>query len=63
MPAVMFGNDWGTATAGTTIKIANNIPGLVSAYAQFAEKNITVYGAQVGFNIAFDPLLAPATFQ
>ncbi len=60
MPAVIFGNDWGTATAGTTIKIANNITGLVSGYAQFAEKNVTVYGAQIGVNIAFDPPPPPA---
>ena len=59
MPAVIFGNDWGSATAGTTVRIANNVTGLVSGYAQFAEKNVTVYGAQIGLNIAFDAPTAP----
>ncbi len=59
MPAVVFGKDWGSATAGTTVKIANNITGLVAGYAQFAEKNVTVYGGQVGFNVAFGAPPAP----
>jgi len=58
MPAVIFGNDWGSATAGATIRMANNVTGLVAGYAQIAEKNVTVYGAQIGLNIAFDA--APA---
>jgi outer membrane lipase/esterase len=59
MPAVILGKDWGSATAGTTVKIANNVTGLITGYAQFAEKNITVYGGQIGFNVAFGAPPAP----
>jgi outer membrane lipase/esterase len=59
MPAVILGKDWGSATAGTAVKIANNVTGLIAGYAQFAEKNITVYGGQIGFNVAFGVPAAP----
>jgi len=32
---------------------------LIAGYAQFAEKNITVYGGQIGFNVAFGVPAAP----
>jgi outer membrane lipase/esterase len=54
MPAVISGKDWGSISAGTAVKIAKNVTGLMTGYAQFAEKNVTVYGGQIGFNVAFD---------
>ena len=55
MPAVVFGKDWGTANVGTTIKISNNVTGLVALVGQFAQHNVTIYGAQFGLNVALGP--------
>ena len=55
MPAVIFGRDWGTAMVGTTLKIAGNVTGIAAFTSQFAERNLTIYGGQVGLNIAFGP--------
>ena len=58
LPAVAFGKDWGTASAGTTIKISNNVTGLVAFVGQFAQHSVTNYGAQLGFNVALGPTVA-----
>ena len=58
LPAVVFGKDWGMATAGTTVKVASNVTGLIAAYGQFAQDGVMNYGGQVGINIA---LGEPAT--
>jgi len=43
------------------LKLAQNVTGYAAFNSQFAEHNLTVYGGQVGINIALDPLLyAPA---
>ena len=55
MPAVIFGRDWGTAMVGTTLKIAGNVTGIAAFTSQFAERNLTIYGGQVGLNIAVGP--------
>jgi outer membrane lipase/esterase len=55
LPAVVFGKDWGTASVGTTIKISNNVTGLVAVVSQFAQHNVTNYGGQFGINVAFGP--------
>jgi len=61
LPAVYFGRNWGTASIGTGLKLAQNVTGYAAFNSQFAEHNLTVYGGQVGINIALDPLLyAPA---
>ncbi len=52
---VVFGKDWGTATAGTTMKLSNNVTGLVAVVGQFAQHNVTTYGVQVGLNVSFAP--------
>jgi outer membrane lipase/esterase len=55
LPGVVFGKDWGTAMLGTTLKLARNVTGYAALTSQFAERNVTVYGAQVGLNVAFEP--------
>jgi outer membrane lipase/esterase len=61
LPAVVFGKDWGSASVGTGMKLASNITGYAAFNSQFAEHNVTIYGGQVGVNIAFDSLFyAPA---
>ena len=57
LPAVVLGKDWGTATAGTTFKLASNVTGLVAFVGQFAQHSVTNYGAQFGFNVALGPPL------
>jgi outer membrane lipase/esterase len=52
LPAVVFGKDWGTASAGTTMKISNNVTGLMAFVGQFAQHNVTTYGVQFGLNVA-----------
>ena len=41
LPGVVFGNDWGTATAGTSVKLSRDVTGLVTFVSQFAEHNVT----------------------
>jgi outer membrane lipase/esterase len=53
MPAIVTGSDWATATAGTTLKLAHNVTGLVAVTGRAAEKNVTTYGGQLGVNVAF----------
>jgi outer membrane lipase/esterase len=61
LPAVSFGRNWGTASIGTGLKLAQNVTGYAAFDSQFAEHNLTIYGGQVGVNIALDPLFyAPA---
>jgi outer membrane lipase/esterase len=55
LPAVVLGKDWGTATAGTTFKLASNVTGLVAFVGQFAQHSVTNYGAQIGLNVALGP--------
>jgi outer membrane lipase/esterase len=61
LPAVSFGRNWGTASIGTGLKLAQNVTGYAAFDSQFAEHNVTVYGGQIGVNIALDALFyAPA---
>ncbi len=61
LPAVSFGRNWGTASIGTGHKLAQNVTGYAAFDSQFAEHNVTVYGGQIGVNIALDALFyAPA---
>jgi outer membrane lipase/esterase len=57
MPAVILARDWGTETVGTRLKIGSGMTG----YAAFISENAqdaTIYGGQVGLNVALDPFLA-----
>ena len=38
------------------MKLASNVTGYATFNSQFAEHNVTIYGGQVGVNIALDPL-------
>jgi outer membrane lipase/esterase len=53
MPAVAIGTDWGVATAGTTLKIANNVTGLVAFSSTVTRQHLTTYGGQLGINVGF----------
>ena len=53
MPAVAIGTDWGSATAGTALKMASNVTGLVALTSSFARQNLTTYGGELGVNVAF----------
>ncbi|HLH98446.1 MAG TPA: autotransporter domain-containing protein [Xanthobacteraceae bacterium] len=61
LPAVVFGEDWGTATLGTSLKMSRDVTGLATFVSQFAEHNVTTYGGQLGINIAFEPEIASTT--
>ena len=52
LPAVAVGKDWGTVNAGTTIKISNNVTGLLAFVGQFAQDSVSSYGVQFGLNVA-----------
>ena len=52
LPAVALGKDWGSVTAGTTIKLSNNVTGLVAFVGQFAQDSVSNYGVQFGLNVA-----------
>lgn len=53
MPAVAIGTDWASATAGTTLKVASNVTGLVAFTSTVARQNLTTYGGEIGVNVAF----------
>ena len=53
LPAVYFGENWGTASIGTGLKLAQNVTGYAAFNSQFAEDNATIYGGQIGVNVAW----------
>jgi autotransporter adhesin len=53
MPAVQAGSDWGALTAGTTVKLASNVAGLLAVTSTVAQQNVTTYSGQVGINVSF----------
>ena len=53
MPAVQTGSDWGALTAGTTVKLASNVSGLLAVTSTIAQQNVTTYSGQVGINVSF----------
>jgi outer membrane lipase/esterase len=53
LPAVYFGENWGTASIGTGLKLAQNVTGYAAFNSQFAEDNVTIYGGQIGVNVAW----------
>ena len=55
LPAVVLGKDWGTLNAGTTVKLPNNVTGLLAFVGQFAQNGATSYGVQFGLNVALGP--------
>jgi len=55
MPAVLLGQDWGTATIGTRVRFASNASAFVAFNSQIGQDNVTTYGGQIGVNVAFQP--------
>ena len=53
MPAVQAGSDWGALTAGTTVKLASNVSGLLAVTSTVAQQNVATYSGQVGINVSF----------
>lgn len=53
MPAVVAGKDWGSTVAGASVKMSERIRGLFALSGQFAQRQVSVYGGQVGINAAF----------
>lgn len=62
LPAVLPGQDWGTATIGTRVKFAPNVTGFAAFNSQFGQNNVTTYGGQIGLNVAFQPSKAVAQY-
>jgi outer membrane lipase/esterase len=55
LPAVLLGQDWGTATVGTRIRFAPNMSAYAAFTSQVGQGNVTTYGGQIGLNVAFQP--------
>ena len=55
MPAVILGRDWAAGTIGTRLKLASNVSGYVALTGQLGQNNATIYGGQVGLNVALNP--------
>ena len=53
LPAVVLGRDWGTATAGASVKVTDRVTGYAAYTSQFAQHALSVYGGQLGLNAAF----------
>jgi outer membrane lipase/esterase len=54
---VILGRDWGTETVGTRLKLGPGMTGYVAFISQLAQNNATIYGGQIGLNVALDPIL------
>ncbi len=53
LPAVLLGKDWGEIKGGVTIDVGSGVKVLAVGSADFSQTSATVYGGQLGFNIAF----------
>jgi outer membrane lipase/esterase len=62
MPAVILGRYWASATLGTRIKLAANVFGYAAATAEVGQNNATVYGGQIGLNVALNPAAIGARY-
>lgn len=62
MPAVVFGTDWMTLSAGTSFRLERGITGYAMFTGGLAQNNVTSYGAQVGVNVALNEWIAPKGF-
>jgi outer membrane lipase/esterase len=60
LPAVLLGQDWGTATIGTRLRFAANASAYAAFNAQIGQSNVTSYGGQIGLNVAFQPSIVVA---
>ena len=55
IPAVLLGQDWGTATIGTRVRFASAASAFVAFNSEIGQGNVTTYGGQIGVNVAFQP--------
>jgi len=62
MPAVTLGRDWASATLGTRVGLGANVSGYAAATVELGQNNATVYGGQIGLNVAFNPATIKARF-
>ena len=62
MPAVVFGTDWMTLSAGTSFRLERGITGYAMFTSGLAQNNVTSYGARVGVNVALNEWIAPKAF-
>jgi outer membrane lipase/esterase len=62
LPAVLLGQDWGSATIGTRLKFAPNASAFAAINSQFGQNNVTTYGGQIGVNVAFQPSTVVAKY-
>jgi outer membrane lipase/esterase len=53
LPAVNLGRDWASATAGVSVGLGKGVTGLMSFTGQMGQDKVTIYGGQVGLNVAF----------
>jgi outer membrane lipase/esterase len=53
LPAVLLGKDWGEIKGGVTIDVGSGVKVLAIGSGDFSQTRATVYGGQIGFNIAF----------
>jgi outer membrane lipase/esterase len=52
MPAVNFGQDWGSAIVGTTYNLGHGMTAYASFNSEFGQSEATYYGGQIGLNVA-----------
>ena len=62
MPALVFGTDWMTLSAGTSFRLERGIIGYAMFTGGLAQNDVTSYGAQVGVNVALNEWIAPKAF-
>ncbi|MGA7322984.1 MAG: autotransporter outer membrane beta-barrel domain-containing protein, partial [Rhodomicrobium sp.] len=53
LPAALLGKDWGEAKGGFTFDLGGGVKFLTVGSADFGQSSATVYGGQIGFNVAF----------
>jgi outer membrane lipase/esterase len=53
LPAVLLGKDWGEIKGGIRIDAGSGVKVLLSGSADFGQSAATVFGGQIGFNVAF----------
>ncbi len=53
MPAAAFGKSWGTAAGGLKLDAGSGVTVFGKFSGEFGQNSATVYGGQLGFNIAF----------
>jgi outer membrane lipase/esterase len=53
LPAVVLGKDWGEVKGGVRIDAGSGVKVLLSGSADFGQSAATVFGGQIGINVAF----------